>query len=369
MKKYKRLNIIFNFVKIIISPILKLKFNYHCESLKDISGPFIIVCNHNTDLDPFFISLSLNKFTHFVATEKILRLGFISRIIKLLFDPIIHYKGKMGIFTVKEMLRLIKDGENVGIFPEGNRSFNGETGCFNDSIGKVIKKSGAKLITYQLKGGYFTQPRWGTTFRRGLITGKLVNIYEPTVLSVLNENDINEIIKKDLYVNAYQDQMNSKIAYRGKNLALGLESTIFACPKCKRINTLKTNKNSIYCSCGYNECFDEFGYVGNKTILDLDKMQIEILKNLSLSNDILFGDFITVEEIDKNHKVIDLFDSTISAKKDRIYIGNNEFLFSDIGMAIHGRNTIIIHTETKHFEIKGALGFSALKYLYLYEKI
>ena len=54
---------------------------------------------------------------------------------------------------------------------------NGQTGFISEHTGKLVKESGAALVTYKFVGGYLRKPRWATTPRKGPIMGHFVNEY------------------------------------------------------------------------------------------------------------------------------------------------------------------------------------------------
>ena len=371
-------NTFYRFCEALVRPVLRIRFHYSWERIPDISGPFLLLSNHNTDLDPVFLAVTTSKKLVFVATEKILRMGFLSVIVMRFFHPIIHYKGKTGISSVKEILHQLKDGKNVALFPEGNRSFNGLTGSFVSATGKMAKRSGATLITYRLHGGYFTSPRWGKNLRRGQMRGEIGNIYPPEVLKSMSDSEINEAIRRDLYVDAYEDQQKQKIRYKGKERAVALESTLFLCPECRRFSVLKSRDDRIFCTaCRYNAVYDEYGYIieenGNSaTITELDKQQRRFLQELleTEKKESLFSDNITEERIGTDHSILSRGERNLCAFSDRLQIGQMQLPFSEItGMAINQRNLLIIHYygEDGHLELSGSISFNALKYLYLYQ--
>lgn len=363
----------------IIEVFLKWKFNYEYDDISNIEGPYLLLANHNMELDPAVVGRAVGKHAYFVASEHILRKGIGTWLLMTFFKPIIHMKGKQGVTTVKNMLKALKDGHNVCIFPEGNRSFNGLTCDMEATIGKVAKKAKAKLITYRVEGGYLTQPRWSVTLRKGKLKGRLIHVYTSEELQEMTDEQINQAIVTDLFEDAYATQKREKIAFKGKNLALGLEAAIFACPKCGEVGKLHSENNRFYCECGFDSVYDVYGDLtdkhGNKhTVTDLDGNQKKILKEklqTCSEKEILFEDYIDVHHINERHELVLKDPCMIKAYKEHLEYGENRLEFKDVeGMAIYSRNALIIHpkNQTGHLEIKSAnIGFNALKYLYLYE--
>jgi 1-acyl-sn-glycerol-3-phosphate acyltransferase len=377
MEAIKRHRMVFKIIPA-VKVFLKYRFNYTFDSLKDIDGPYLLLANHNLELDPAIVGVAAGKHLYFVASEHIMRKGIGTWILMTFFKPIIHQKGKQGMNTIKEMLKTLKDGHSVCIFPEGNRSFNGLTVEILPSIGKVARVSGAKLVTFRVEGGYLSQPRWSTTLRKGKMHGRLVKIYSVEELKEMSDKQINQAICTDLYEDAYATQKREKIAFKGKNLALGMESTVFACPKCNRIGTLHTDTDHLYCDCGFKAKYDVYGDLTTEdgeifTVTGLDQLQKDELEKKVLSSDgeqKLFEDDVTVYEINNDHTLSNTYVSKLSAYRDHLKIGEEIIPFSEIqGLAIVSRNNMIMHVKGKdgHIEIKSDISFSALKYLYLYE--
>lgn len=145
----------YTFLRGLISPFFKRMFNYTYPIVKDIEGPYIVLANHNLELDPVLVAMAFPKQMYFVASEHIMRKGFGTWFLMRYLKPIIRVKGKVEVKTVSEILRTVRGGDNVCIFAEGARSFNGLTRDILASTGKMVRRSGATLITYRLEGGYF----------------------------------------------------------------------------------------------------------------------------------------------------------------------------------------------------------------------
>lgn len=114
------------FAKILIViayPILRVIFPIRVIGRENIpkDGGFILCSNHTALLDPVFFLLVGPKNIHFMAKEEL----FKSRLAK-------WFWGKFGVFAIKrgtgdvesinKAIGFIKNGEVLGIFPEGKRS-------------------------------------------------------------------------------------------------------------------------------------------------------------------------------------------------------------------------------------------------------
>ena len=358
----------------VAKPVTKHLFNYEYEKIPEIEGPYLLLSNHNTDWDPALLALAAEGYVSFVATEKLTRMGFAGKLLSRYFDPILHYKGKQGMRTVRQVISRMEQGINVAMFPEGNRSFNGLTCPIPPATAKLAKSCGGTLVTYRLTGGYFSSPRWGKGFRKGSIKGEVAGIYTADVLREMSDDEVLELLKNDLQVDAYADQKKRKISFRGKNRALGMESTLFMCPSCKALGSLKSLGNRIRCACGYDAEYDEYGYINNadgsvNTITELDEVQREEIEKAVASgtDKPLFSDTVVSELINSAHKVIMTRKATLEAYCDRLVLAGRQIPYSELaGIAINQRNLLILHVNgySDHYECSGPISFNALKYLY-----
>ncbi|MBQ7904417.1 MAG: 1-acyl-sn-glycerol-3-phosphate acyltransferase [Spirochaetaceae bacterium] len=313
MKKYKRHQIFWKIIRFIAPSVLKPLYKYSYELAPKLEPPYLVFSNHNGDLDPALVALSFPQQMYFVASEHVYRAGFASKILRFVFEPIAKRKGTADAVTVMKSIRALREGKNVCIFPEGQKSFNGITGEINIATGKLVKASKASLVTYKLEGGYFTTPRWGKGIRKGKMHGSIVNIYNKEDLEKLSPEEITDLVKKDLYEDAYQKQSQNPIAYKGKNLAEGIEHALCLCPECKQIDTLFSKKNSVFCkNCDFTTSIDIYGYFDEsckfKTVLQWDKFQQEELKKLiqeksSEKSEFIFSDDeVTLKTVKAEHQ-------------------------------------------------------------------
>ena len=156
----------FAFLRAVLPPFLRLRYHYRAEPSGLKEGPYLILSNHQASMDPFFLSASFPFPVYFFASDDIFNLK-LSPLIRFLVNPIPKSKSLSDLQAVKDMVRVLKEGGSVGIFPEGNRTIDGGPWGFSDSVAKLVKLSGVPVVLYNLRGGYGTDPRWGHNIRRG----------------------------------------------------------------------------------------------------------------------------------------------------------------------------------------------------------
>ena len=259
MEHLRRYQFLWRLLYPFVRPWMQRKFRLDSEVCTE-AGPFLVLCNHNTDWDPLLLAIAFPNYMSFVASEHIFRWGFAGRLIVWLMAPIARLKGKTAGDTAMTMLRRLRKGVSVAMFAEGNRSFNGLTNPILPATGKLARSSGVKLITYRLDGGYFTTPRWGKGLRRGKMTGRVVQVYTPEQLKAMSVDEVNAAIRGDLFVDAYAVQRKQMIPFRGRNLAEHLETVLCRCPRCAQIGTLRSAGDTLSCACGFSVRYNAYGF-------------------------------------------------------------------------------------------------------------
>ena len=240
-------------------PFVKLRMRYRCSKRKGPSRPTLVIANHNTDLDPALVALGFSRHMYFVASEHALRGGFMSKLLKFIFDPVPINKVKTDLSAVKDIIRRLKAGASVCLFAEGDRSFNGVTGPISMSTAKLVRTSGADLVTFRIEGGYFTTPRWASSRRKGRMSGGVVREYTAGELSGMSNVEILDAIARDIHEDAYARQQEMPVRYRCGALAENIETALYLCPGCKKIGTIKSEGDRLYCGCGLDAVYTDTG--------------------------------------------------------------------------------------------------------------
>ena len=189
-----RYNIVYTLTRFIAKPYLKT-LNYSWDKPKHFPKPTIVLSNHNSDFDPILVSLCFKDQMFFVASENCFRKGTLSKFFVWGYNPVSKIKGASDTLAVMKAIRLLKQGKNICIFPEGGRSFTGITNEVKVATGKLVKISGANLVTFKIQGAYLKIPRWGFTRRKGSWNGKFMNFYSSDQLKNMTPEEITRYFK------------------------------------------------------------------------------------------------------------------------------------------------------------------------------
>ena len=367
----KRHKFYYKFLVPLTTLFCRIKFGYTYEKAKDLPENYIVLSNHLTDYDMLFVGASFSRQMYFVGSEHIARWKFLYKIIQYAFAPIMRYKGSVASSTVLDILRKVKKGENVCIFAEGVRSWDGRSSPILPSTGKMVKKAGCGLVTYKIVGGYFASPMWSSSnTRRGYVHGAPVNVYTAEQLKAMSVDEINEAIRRDLWEDAYARQLADPKPYRGKRLAENMETLLFLCPECGRMETMHSQNDTVTCeACGYSFRLDEYGMLSDErfptvqALSDWQKEQVALHVEQGLAYTTDFAELITVE----NHIETPLTTGPLYMDGNILRCGEQEFSMDTVSeLAMHGRQAIVFTAGKDYYELLPKKGTNSLKYMLYY---
>lgn len=123
-------------------------------------GPALLVCNHVTWLDGFFILLSLRRRIRFLVWTPYTKIPWINWLLKL--GRVIPISSEAGpreiIHAMREASNALRNGELVGIFPEAALTRTGFMLPFQRGLEQILKRSPAPIIPTAL------DRLWGSIF-------------------------------------------------------------------------------------------------------------------------------------------------------------------------------------------------------------
>ena len=85
-------------------------------------GAYLICGNHSSMIDPFLVAYSMGpgRQIHFMAKAELFRIPLIKSILRVIgMFPVDREHG--GAAAMKQAMKYLKNGEKVGMFPEGTR--------------------------------------------------------------------------------------------------------------------------------------------------------------------------------------------------------------------------------------------------------
>ena len=366
---------------IVLYPIAKFKYNIKIEKFGgDRKRAYLILLNHQTPFDQFFVGMTFKKAIYYLATEDLFSMGFVSDLIRWIVAPIPIRKQTTDITAVMNCIRVAKEGGSICIAPEGNRTYSGQTEYMNPSIAALAKKLNLPVAIYRIEGGYGAEPRWSDCVRKGRMRAFVSEIIEPDEMKAMTNEELFERIKNGLYVN----EAVADCEFISSKRAEYLERAIYVCPDCglakwessgNKFCCTKCGKEITYCESKMLKC--ENGEFPFNFVLDWYNYQKDFVNRLDImayKTEPMFADKANVSEVIVFKRKEKLFENAeILLFGDRIEIDGDKdkiiFPFeSTNAVTVLGRNKCNIYFGGKVYQLKGDKRFNALKYVNIYNR-
>ena len=342
--------------------------------------PYLILYNHQTAFDQFFVGAAFNRTIYYMATEDIFSNGWVSSLIKYLVEPIPIKKQTTDIKAILNCMRVGKEGGSICIAPEGNRTYSGETVYMSPAISSLARKLGMPIMLFRIEGGYGIQPRWSDGTRKGRMRAYVSRVIEPDEYKDMTDAELFEAIKNELYVN----EASVDGEFKSKHLAEYLERAIYTCPDCG-LTTLESNGDIVECKkCGKRVRYlptKEFEGINckfpHRFVLDWYNAQSDYINSLDLSpyyEKPMYKDHAEIREVIPSVKKLPLYPwASITLYGDRVVLEYKEDVkvlhFDDCStITVLGRNKANIYHDGKIYQLKGDKRFCALKYVHIYNR-
>jgi uncharacterized membrane protein YdjX (TVP38/TMEM64 family) len=224
--------------------------------LASAEEPFVLLTNHPSFYDFYYIDrLPFRRRTAIVVNEYYTRLPFLRRIAprcgiipKKLFTP--------DLGTVAGIMRTLKSGYSVTVFPEGRLSIDGTTYPFPEGTGGFFRRLGRDLVLVHISGAYYSKPKWRERFFRSDVTVEVRRVIKADELAAMSDAEADRAVAEGIAT--VGADLPSK-PYRRKDLARGIERVLYRCPDCGALYSLKGRGMTVRCSaCAKTSVLDGF---------------------------------------------------------------------------------------------------------------
>jgi len=132
-------------------------------------GPFILVSNHQSFLDPIFCTVALKRQLCYVARDSLFANRFFGWVISSV-NTIPVKRGKTDLSAIKRIIRLLKEGKGVCLFPEGTRTSDGKIASLKPGFSLFCKRTEASIVPVVIDGAFECWPRNKKVFSSGSIS-------------------------------------------------------------------------------------------------------------------------------------------------------------------------------------------------------
>lgn len=372
-----RHKIVVEILRPIFGTYIPLKYGIRVEKFREQGNrPYLVVMNHQTGFDQFFVSLTFNRPVYFVASEDIFSMGWVSDLIRWVAAPIPIKKQTTDLQAVKNCIRVAREGGTICLSPEGNRTFHGRPVYIKPGIASLAKKLGMPIAIFRIEGGYGVQPRWSDVVRRGKMRSYVSRVIEPEEFKAMTNEELHQRIIQELYV----DEGNVSGTFHHRKNAEFLERAMYMCPWCG-LSEFESHDDVIHCK----KCGRKIRHLPTKELEGIDCQfphrfvadwydwqydQLNKTDLLALTETPVYTEtvqFSLVQAYKRKHILNK--NATVCLYGDRITVDDRVFPFAEASaVVILGKNKVNIYFGNEIFQLKGSKRFNGLKYVNFFHR-
>ena len=151
-----------------------------------INGPIIVACNHVSNWDPIAVGVVLNRPVYFMAKNQLFRFKLASWfLIRLHAFPI-----KPERHAIRQALKVLREGNVLGIFPQGARDKSGRLKA-QAGVAMIALKSGAPVVPIACIGTGRNIP-WGWS------SPLLIRVGDPIDLNEYKGKKVSSVVMEQI---------------------------------------------------------------------------------------------------------------------------------------------------------------------------
>lgn len=147
-------------------------FLYHRLSVRGLSclkkfladnggKPVILAANHESYLDPPLVGMLFPNAIRFIAWDGIFKFRPFAALLRALGAvPVSQENKNSAASLLRDVMEFIRQGFSVLIFPEGERSHDGNVGPFEGGVALISTKTLAPIVPVWIDGTFEAYPRF-----------------------------------------------------------------------------------------------------------------------------------------------------------------------------------------------------------------
>ena len=112
----------YTFCKKFLNGFFSALFKIEVKGAENVPGdvPLLVCANHLSNWDPILLGVAFDRQIRFMAKKELFKIPLLCSLIKL-FGAFPVNRGTADPSAIKTAIKLLKDGECVGLFPQGKR--------------------------------------------------------------------------------------------------------------------------------------------------------------------------------------------------------------------------------------------------------
>ena len=121
-------------------------------------GAVLVICNHQSFLDPIFSQSWVLRNFHFVARDTLFQIKFFGGLINSLYTIPIK-RGQADVSAIKTIIEKLKEGLPICLYAESSRTSDGKIDDVKSGFSLLSRRSGATVVPTVIEGAFEAWPR------------------------------------------------------------------------------------------------------------------------------------------------------------------------------------------------------------------
>lgn len=168
---------------------------YEVKKALPEDGKYLLVVNHQSNLDPIVSMARLGKWRlAYIMKKEIRNIPVAGRWLHASgYFYIDRDDDRAALKTIVQVINRVKAGYPVGVYPEGTRSKGPEMGEFRNGIFKAAQKAGAAIVVMVVDGTYKVKHRF--PFKHTKVLIRICDVLPYEEIKDMHTNDIGDKVK------------------------------------------------------------------------------------------------------------------------------------------------------------------------------
>ncbi len=185
--------------------VLRVFFRLKMEEPPSIQKPSIICANHGSNWDALAMYMILPDSGKIVAKKELSHLPLIGRLLRR-WGAIYVDRENNDIRALREMLQVLKNGQVLGIFPEGHRMKVQDPHAMKEGIGYLVQKSRVPVYCIYIESTYHFRSDFVIRFRPVLQTEEFSSLPRHEARTMITAKVFNTIYGTHLPITAFVER-------------------------------------------------------------------------------------------------------------------------------------------------------------------
>jgi 1-acyl-sn-glycerol-3-phosphate acyltransferase len=172
---------------------LLCKFLWRTRWLNELSLPAgsgaIIVCNHRSSVDPFFVQTATSRKIHWMVAREYCQLPLVGQFLRAC-EVIPVGRGGIDTAATKAAIRLAAAGEIVGMLPEGRINMSEDLMlAARPGAALVAMKAGVPIVPCYIQGAPYRRTSWSPLLMPARVEVRFGEPIPSTAVTVSNGDE------------------------------------------------------------------------------------------------------------------------------------------------------------------------------------